>query len=381
MPNLVIFENSLPNGFDNSPDDGNVSNNWIPEGVDFDDGTTIDTGSLLRQTVDYQGDTYSYAFTYSSYYDVIYTVSFSFNGQTAATYSNLNLPFNTLLLYEGDVLEAAIMAGADTIVGSSKNETFWGYGGNDAIYGGGGNDSINGGAGFDYIDGGSGTDTAIYSFSSRDYAPSVNSIGGIEIIFYSGGSENLKDIEYLSFSDGTLPISQFGYVGSYSDIPTNSVSPVYRFYNTRDKAFFYTNSPTEVDMVIANSEPGSAANWPYVYQGATFEAAHSYLSTTPLFRFYNTSTGHHFFTTSTAEKDLVITNSDLGLWPFNYEGVAMNVYGSDPTPFAGQEVAVHRFYSPTLDRHFFTADQEEVNEINLTGVWNYEGVAFYGELV
>ena len=178
-----------------------------------------------------------------------------------------------------------------------------------------------------------------------------------------------------------MPTSQFGYVGSYSELSANSVSSVHRFYNTRDKAFFYTNSLAEANMVVDNSEPDSATNWPYIYQGSTFEAAHSYLSTTPLFRFYNTSTGHHFFTTSTAEKDLVIANSESGLWPFNYEGVAMQVYASDPTSFVGEEVAVHRFYNPTLNRHFFTGDETEVAEIKLTGDWNYEGIGFWGEVV
>jgi hypothetical protein len=381
MPKLVIYENPTSLAFDNSPEYGNPRTSWIPDEVDFDNGTIIDTGSLYRSTVNYGGNTYGLAFTYSSYYQKIYSLAYSYNGSTFLEATDLSLAINTLLFYEGDVLQEKIFERGDLIVGSSKNETIWGYGGNDAIYGGGGNDSINGGYGLDYIDGGSGVDTAIYFYSSGNYAPSVNSSGDIEIIFYSGGSEFLTSIEYLSFSDGIMPTSQFGYVGSYSELSANSVSSVHRFYNTRDKAFFYTNSLAEANMVVDNSEPDSATNWPYIYQGSTFEAAHSYLSTTPLFRFYNTSTGHHFFTTSTAEKDLVITNSESGLWPFNYEGVAMQVYASDPTSFVGEEVAVHRFYNPTLNRHFFTGDETEVAEIKLTGDWNYEGIGFWGEVV
>ena len=69
-----------------------------------------------------------------------------------------------------------------------------------------------------------------------------------------------------------------------------------------------------------------------------------------------------------------------GEWPFNYEGTRFSVYSGDPTPnFQGDEIAVHRFYSDTLNRHFFTADAEEVNLMKLTGVWDYEGIAFWGE--
>ncbi len=77
----------------------------------------------------------------------------------------------------------------------------------------------------------------------------------------------------------------------------------------------------------------------------------------------------------------MIANSESGLWPFNYEGVAMQVYANDPTSFVGEEVAVPRFYNPTLNRHFFTGDETEVAEIKLTGVWNYEGIGFWGEAV
>ena len=60
----------------------------------------------------------------------------------------------------------------------------------------------------------------------------------------------------------------------------------------------------------------------------------------------------------------------------------VNRYLANPTPgYVGQEIAVHRFYGPTLDRYFFSADQAEVDRIELTGVWNYEGIAFWGEVL
>jgi serralysin len=104
----------------------------------------------------------------------------------------------------------------------------------------------------------------------------------------------------------------------------------------------------------------------------------------PVYRFYNFVTGHHFFTTSEAERENVLKESSdpsYGqpgpVWPFNYEGVGFNAYsGSGHT----DAQAVFRFYSPSLDRHFFTASVEEAQEIRLTGVWNDEGVGFYGEI-
>ena len=94
----------------------------------------------------------------------------------------------------------------------------------------------------------------------------------------------------------------------------------------------------------------------HIYQGSTFEAAHSYLSSdalVPLHRFYNTETGHHFFA-SDDEANMVKAKAASGEWPFNYEGVAFNVYASDPNQnFSGEELAIHRFYSPSLTDIFW----------------------------
>ena len=101
-----------------------------------------------------------------------------------------------------------------------------------------------------------------------------------------------------------------------------------------------------------------------------------------MFRFYNTKTSYHFFTRDPNEAETIKAKSASGEWSFNYEGVAYQVYGSDPNPkTVGEEIAVHRFYSPTLGRHMFTANLNEVAEIKATGIWNYEGIGFYGESV
>ena len=103
----------------------------------------------------------------------------------------------------------------------------------------------------------------------------------------------------------------------------------------------------------------------------------------PVYRFYNTKTGHHFFTTSAAERDMVQREStdpafgQPGLWPFNFEGTGYLAYADanhrDATP-------VYRFYSPSLDRHFFTASADEAAQVRLTGQWTDEGIGFWGEV-
>ena len=384
-------------------------------------------------------------------------------------------------------------SGDDVIYGNGGDDEIWGYSGTDVIYGGDGDDVLH--AGYDgwqdvvmgedgndrvihlgrgdLFHGGNGEDTAVFARDSKNYAISVypasviNTDGFVMVLSFLGAPTRLWSTELFEFRDGTFPIADFMFTGYYTPAASTSVSTVYRFYNTRDKAFFYTSNVDERDYVILNSAPkytsgtggyleetapyhryfsytegwrsqfytdrqydldnnpdyiyegifqvpvkadddvfkelegllnddeliplfipdsaGGDSSWPYIYQGSTFETGHTYLDSdklAPVHRFYNYETGHHFFTLSDAEADMIKGKSASGEWPFNYEGTRFSVYSADPTPgYLGQEIAVHRFYSPTLNRHFFSADAEEVNLIGLTGVWNYEGIAFWGEIL
>lgn len=276
--------------------------------------------------------------------------------------------------------------GNDTIQGLAGNDLLLGGGGNDYLSGGDGDDTLGGGEGFDTLAGGAGIDTARFNFDFGDYALSKNPRSlQIEVIFKDGTVDLvLADIERIQFATSTISNdSNINYWGKYTTEKIGSIGSVFRFFNTRDKAFFYTNSSAEKDLILNNSNVNrnNIDEWPYVYQGITFESAHSYSGAVPLYRFYNSQTGHHFFTVNKDEAAYVRSMSSQGLWPFKDEGVAFNVFASDPTPTTvGQEVAVHRFYSVSLNRHFFTADSSEADLIRATGVWTYEGVAFFGEI-
>jgi hypothetical protein len=109
---------------------------------------------------------------------------------------------------------------------------------------------------------------------------------------------------------------QFLYEGAVFWAYNNNevgTSPVYRFYNTRLGTHFYTQSESEKNFVIANYPV-------FTYEGAVYYAPQTqdYAGSTALFRFYNTRTGAHFFTRNVDERDHV-----LATWPwFAFEGVA-----------------------------------------------------------
>lgn len=271
------------------------------------------------------------------------------------------------------------LSGNDTVIGN----TWANY-----LGGGTGNDRLVGAGGADTIDGGAGTDTSVYTELPRsDYLASRHSNGTITVATRDGTTDRNTNVETLEFTTGAVAATSIPYLPGFTAVPAGSVEPVYRFYNDRDKAFFYTKDASERDMIIREStDPAyTPANglWPYFYQGATFEQAHSSGGSVPVFRFYNTKTGHHFFTTSVGERDMVqreSTDPAYGqpgpLWTFVYEGEAFRAF----TDANHRDAApVYRFYSPSLDRHFFTASADEAAQIRLTGVWTDEGVGYWGE--
>lgn len=437
------FDNSPGSGFANNGPFANV--NWASGQVSVT-GASIPTvefglrspGELYKVTVQQNGLTYiaelfsnehpsKYGFGYGFTINEVQMerITYQINGTktfeilfqdftyTSPDGSTLNL--TTFLseriynLYSGDLLIYTVFNGNDFFGGTNASDHIVGYGGDDILLGRGGDDILNGGIGNDVIRGGNGDDlligdwgannyyggegfdTAQLKLKSTDYIVSKHPTTGAVLLIYEDGSIGGlvdSDVEQISFSNGTvISTDMLTYKGSglNQEVPNAAVDPVFRFYNARDNAFFYTVSAAEKQLVIeksAYSQPDSD-EWPYIYQGSTFEAAHSYSSAVaPLHRFYNTETGHHFFTTSNEEMQLVKSKSESGEWPFNYEGIAFNVYSSDPNPGGSySEVPVHRFYSPSLNRHFFTADEAEVAAIELTGIWNYEGIGFWGEVV
>lgn len=146
---------------------------------------------------------------------------------------------------------------------------------------------------------------------------------------------------------------------------TNVAKDVFRFYNTNTGTHFFTMSVAERDY-IQNTYPF------FAYEGSVFFAytdADPALS--PVYRFYNKITGTHFYTVNAAEKDHVIAT-----WPtiFNYEGIAWyasTVSGTDLVP-------VYRFFNTHTGTHFYTASATEKDHIIATWDWfSFEGIAYY----
>ena len=142
--------------------------------------------------------------------------------------------------------------------------------------------------------------------------------------------------------------------------------PVYRFYNGSTGAHFFTTSTTERDTVVATLSP------PFNLEGAAFSVASAYSpGLSPVHRFFNTQTGVHFYTISEAERANVVAT----LPHFQYEGVAYHA-----SQVAGQGlIPFYRFYVPSKGFHFYTASQAEKDSIvaNLAATYSFEGIGYY----
>ena len=150
---------------------------------------------------------------------------------------------------------------------------------------------------------------------------------------------------------------------STSPQPSNRTA-VYRFYNARTGAHFYTASAAERDFVIRTYPDFS-------YENVAFYAyPDSSTGKDPVFRFYNATSGAHFYSGSTAERDFVITNFPQ----FKYEAIS---WYAQSTAGNGAS-AMYRFYNAKSGAHFYTINAAERDFVIQTYKdFQYEGPMYY----
>jgi Ca2+-binding RTX toxin-like protein len=139
------------------------------------------------------------------------------NGHAVVTFDNIqNITIiggsgNDNLTVAGGINTLAGNAGNDTLTALSGTNTLNGGAGDDTLNGGSGNDTLTGGAGNDTLNGGGGTDTAVYSGARSDYQATDMGGGVVQLVDMRAGSpdgtDTLQQIEFVTFSDGTVPIS------------------------------------------------------------------------------------------------------------------------------------------------------------------------------
>ncbi len=144
-----------------------------------------------------------------------------------------------------------------------------------------------------------------------------------------------------------------------------TVTSVFRFFDTVQGTQLLTASTAERDTIVA-SRPD------LTYEGIALGGAmvSSDPDAVPVFRFFDTTNGTHFFTSSQAEADtLATTRPDLVPEATSFFEHAIAQPGDTP---------VYRFFEQTNGTHFYTSsDTERASILSTRPDLLFEGVAFY----
>ena len=147
-------------------------------------------------------------------------------------------------------------------------------------------------------------------------------------------------------------------------VSTGSRAAVYRFYNAKTGAHFFTASAEERNSVI-NTLPT------FSYEGIAFYVYSDNASgLNPVYRFFNTAGGSHFYTINSSERDSVQAN----LPSYRFEGNGWFAQTSN----ANDSVPIYRFYRLSSGTHFYTISSSERDAlISSNPDFRYEGPAYY----
>ncbi|NJL52271.1 MAG: hypothetical protein HC930_08705 [Hydrococcus sp. SU_1_0] len=148
---------------------------------------------------------------------------------------------------------------------------------------------------------------------------------------------------------------------------------VYEFFNPSGRSSFYTVDENEKNHIAANTNSDNYET----REGQAFRTLGenefdpiSGAESEEVYRFFNTKTGSHLYTTDENERDYITSN----LEHFSHDKSKFYAYETE----VEGSVDVHRFYNPIEDLHVFThSDTEIVDLMAEDSGFNDEGVAFY----
>lgn len=162
-----------------------------------------------------------------------------------------------------------------------------------------------------------------------------------------------------TFTAADLAAQRNDTTDSYTKVTTPIADPdtyevMFRLYNPNSGEHFYTSSTVERDHLISVGWNDEGTGWTAPKAGEA------------VYRLYNSNAGEHHYTLSTVERDSLIAAG------WNDEGIG---WRSDPA----QRIALYRVYNPNeyANNHHYTKEAGE-RDILLSKGWQDEGTAWYG---
>ena len=191
-------------------------------------------------------------------------------------------------------------------------------------------------------------------------------------------------IDYATDSNGTaeITIQATDLLGDsvedtfFVDVADNGVeaeasergSTVYRFLNQDTGVHLYTASKNERDTILETLPNYEFESFAYV--NVDVDSLTGDIQAQQVYRFFNSDTGTHLYTTSEVEKESVEAN----LSNFSLETESFFAYGEEQPG----TIPIYRFYNTDTGAHFYTPSEAEKDVVEDT-LPNYtsEGIAYY----
>ena len=178
----------------------------------------------------------------------------------------------------------------------------------------------------------------------------------------NGASNNLitgSNIVSIDTEKGTAQIQDL-VVGTNTEVPLAVVveGAVYRMYNPNSGEHFYTKSSAERDVLVRSG-------WNYEENASFSTVAADEAGAQPVYRVYNPNSGLHHYTMNHEEAILL---RNMG---WRYEGISFYAYGKN----LGIGSPQYRLYNPNNGQHHWTVDSNERDYLVYVG-WDDEGTAW-----
>ena len=379
--------------------------------ISFEAGAnTVDAGEGIDTLeLDFTDITEDFVFTYNVFAEPSPTTEGILEGTSIESVERVNVTSGS----GDDSIDIATASVGSAIAGGAGDDSLIGGLGDDSIKGEAGNDTFFGAVGDDEIAGGEGNDAAVF----RGLASNYSVVIGENLVTVTGGfsdplieedrddetttvpesfSDTLSQVEIILFDNGEIVVETGEFIPfdvdsvESEEVPTitegndeDLVSietpdridvdgiPVYQFLRTDTQTQFYTTEEVERDTILETLPQ-------YEPEGISFVGAPNVdplTGTSPVYRFFNTSTGIHLYTADENERAFVAENLD------NYVAEGTPYYGYD-TQVEGT-VPLYRFYNAELDAHFYTPNTDErdffIESPDYVAEGGGNGIAFYVE--
>lgn len=140
---------------------------------------------------------------------------------------------------------------------------------------------------------------------------------------------------------------------------------IFRFFNSQNGAHLYTIDVGERDTII------NTLGNTWTYEGEKYSVYDSgQPNTVPVYRFFNSQNGSHFYTTSEIERDQVASTAS---W-MEFEGVKFYVHETEQP----SSTPVYRFFNTQNGAHLYTDNDSERNMIESSlSQFQSEGIKYY----